>query len=52
VAPVFPQMGRDPVGARGLASQGGGYRVRLASLAPAVTGLAQRGDVVNVYTQL
>ena len=52
VPPVFAQMGGDPVRARGLAGQRGRHRVRFAAFAPAVTGFAQRGDVVNVDTQL
>src|SRR5579863_126733 len=49
---VFPQVGRDPVRSRGLAGQSGCNRVRLAPSPSPVAGLAQRGHVVDINSQL
>src|SRR5471030_3479799 len=50
--PVFAQMRGDAVRARRLANARGFDRIRLAKSAPAITRLADRGDVVNVDAEL
>ena len=52
VPSVLPQVGRDSVRPGGLASHGPGHRVGLAAPQSAVTRLAERGNMININTQL
>ena len=47
VPPVFPEVGRDPVGPGPLAQHGGGHRIGVG----AAPRLPDRGDMVNVHVQ-
>ena len=49
--PVFAQMRGDAVRARRLANPRGLNRTGFAESAPAITRLADRGDVVNVDSE-
>jgi hypothetical protein len=44
-------MGGDAVRARGLGRERCRHGIRLAAPVPAIAGFANRGDMVNVYTQ-